>query len=179
MTKRSILLMSLLICICITSAGCLKENETEGVIGKNGKVFFDKLTPVEKSAHMTWTFDKSKLYNWSTGKGTILSTTKTHEYVRYEVLVGDDEPRTIAFYGVQDGHFGRYRSAVNDKATGRMVEFYGKKGARTKPVVLGTFKPKDGKLSIVLVCVGANQKSTGERYGAGLDYMLITKPQAE
>ena len=60
-----------------------------------------------------------------------------------------------------------------------MVEFYGRKGARTTPVVLGTFKPKDGKLSIVLVCVGANPKSTGEKYGAGLDYMLITKPKAE
>ena len=179
MTKRTALLTSLMVCICIAAAGCPQQKDTAATIGKNGKVVFNKILPIEKSAYITATIDKSKSYKWSTGKGTILSTEKTNQYVRYEVLVGDDEPRTITFYGVQDSHFCRYRSAVNEKATGKMVEFYGRKGARTTPVVLGTFKPKDGKLSIVFVCVGANPKSTGEKYGAGLDYILITKPQAE
>lgn len=179
MTKRTALLTSLLVCICIAAAGCPQQKSGAAAIDKDGKVRFDKILPVEQSVDITVTLDKSKLYNWSNGKGTILSAERKHQHVRYEVFVGDDEPRTVTFYGVRDMHFGRYRSAINEKPTGRTVDFYGPKGTKTTPVVLGTFKPEDGKLSIIFICIGTNRKATGEKYGAGFDYMLIAKPETK
>jgi hypothetical protein len=180
MNKRNVLLTAMTICICIAMTGCTQEkNGKEKLIDKSRKIEFDKLTPVDKSAKLEISVDKTASMNWSGGKGVITLPTKSHQFLIYEIPAVDDEPRTFTFHGIRSEEFGRYRSAINKRPTGRTVEFYGTKGSSTGPIELGTHKPKDGKFTVSFVVVGSNSLSIGNRYGAGFDYIVLSKPQAE
>jgi hypothetical protein len=177
MNKRNVLLTAITICICIAMIGCPQEKK--GNANLTDKIEFDKLTPIDKSTKLEISVDKTASMNWSGAKGVIVSASKNHQYLIYEIPAEDDQARTFTFYGVRRKEFGRYRSSINNRATGRTIEFYGIKGSTTGPMELGTHKPKDGKFAISFVVVGSNTKSRGDKFGAGFDYLVLSKPQVK
>ena len=164
----------LAVCASVSILGCPQQKVAQSV-NPDGKVEFENLTPTVQTKAITSAVDDTESNAWSGGKGIILSSTKNNEYIAYEIPVDDGIARNVVFQGLKSPEFGRYRIAINERPTGKTIEFYGSKGIKTGHIDLGTFEPKNDKIRIVFALVGSNPKSRGQRFGAGLDYMLITK----
>lgn len=162
------------ITLCFVIAGCPQAKSGTKISDTQLKVEFENLTPIKLTDQLSIELDKTGFYPWSAGKGLLLSSPNIHEYVRYEINVGDDKPRNILFYGFRNKEYARFRMAVNDRPTGRVIDFYGSRGRAVDAFDIGTFTPKDGKLVITFVCVGKSHKAYGDDFGAAFDYLLLT-----
>lgn len=164
------------ICFCFVLTGCPQQiSGPYKISGDTCKVEFEDLTPYDKTDQLTIILDKSKEFPWSGGEGLVFSSTKNIEYVMYEIEVDDETPRNVKVFGFKNKDFGRYRMAINDRPTGKLIDFYGRKGQKVENFDLGTFPPKNGKIKITYALVGHNRKAQGQKFGAAFDYMIITK----
>jgi hypothetical protein len=174
-TSSSIAIL-LAVSFCVLLTGCQQTTSGEYKIsGEISKVEFEDLKILDSTPGLEIVTDKNKIYPWSDGKGILLSAPKEYEYVMYQVAVDDDTPRNVKIYGFKNPEYGRYRMAINDHATGKLIDFYGRRGERIEGFDLGTFRVIDGKIKVTFALVGTSAKSIGKRYGAAIDYMVITK----
>lgn len=174
------LILSICISLLAAIAGCPQQKSGPyRISGDVSKVEFEDLNPYKVSPSLVIEPDKSDKYPWSGGKGLILSSPKNNEYVMYQIFVDDDTPRNIKFYGFKNSDYGRYRIAINDRPTGKLIEFNGYKGSVVDGFDFGTFAPKNGVIKVIFALVGSKIKYKGANFGAAFDYMVLTKVPSE
>src|SRR6185503_5360524 len=101
---------------------------------------------------------------------------KVGDYVELPISVPDQRRYVVTVYATRSWDYGIVDFKVNGMATGGDVDLFNAKGhdvAATGPLVLGTFDPKDGKITVRATLVGSNQKSEGSKSFFGLDCIVL------
>lgn len=69
--------------------------------------------------------------------------------------------------------YGIVQLSVNGRKAGEPIDLYSPRVRPAPEVDLGEFDLQDGRNTLALEIVGTNERSRGERYMAGLDYILV------
>lgn len=69
--------------------------------------------------------------------------------------------------------YGIVQISVNGRKAGGPIDLYNQTVVGTGEMDLGEFDLKAGQNTLTLEMIGTNEKSTGQRYMAGLDYILV------
>ena len=69
--------------------------------------------------------------------------------------------------------YGIVQISVNGQKAGEPIDLYHSRVVGTEELDLGAFDLKAGQNTLTLEMIGTNEKSTGQRYMAGLDYILV------
>ncbi len=69
--------------------------------------------------------------------------------------------------------YGIVQISVNGQKAGGPIDLYNQTVVGTGEMDLGEFELKAGQNTLTLEMIGTNEKSTGQRYMAGLDYILV------
>ena len=166
------------ISFCILLAGCPQQSSGPyKITNTQTKIEFEDITPSSQSSKLNIELDETTSYPWSEGKGLLFSSPKAVEYVIYQLAIDDDASYSIKFYGFKNRQYGRYRIAVNDKPTGKLIDFFGHRGQKIDGYDIGTYKAEKGIIKIAFALAGAHPRAQEPKYGAAFDYMTVTRKQ--
>lgn len=142
---------------------------------KNSIEFEDKV-PVAASPSIR--LDKQSMLGfvdgqWSGGTQLLCIGGRPGDFVEFEFDRLENRSYKIAVYATKAADYGIVSFFVNGKDTQVCLDGYDAKVTLCGPVVLGSFTPVDGKITLRAVISGTNPQTVGERCLVGLDCIIL------
>ncbi len=112
---------------------------------------------------------------WSDGFHLLIRGKQVGDFVELEIPVKGNTPRRVALYATRAYDYGILQFTINGQAVKDRFDGYAPDPAVVGPIPLGVFTPRNGKLLLRAELVGANSRSGGFRYLAGLDAVIVSE----
>ncbi len=141
-----------------------------------GSIEFETLTPVAKSPSLR--VEKQNMAGfpggkWSRAEHLLGRSEAIGNYIEFEFDNLEASRYQMTAYTTLARNYGIISFAVNGK-TAKVFDGYSIEVRNSGPVNIGTFTPKDGKITLRVETKGSNRSSQGEKYYFGLDCIQLT-----
>ncbi len=113
---------------------------------------------------------------WSSDAHLWVHGKKAGDFVEIKVPAGDLAKAKLVMHATRAPDYGKLAFSVNGKAAGVEFDGYAEKPVPSGPIDLGTHEAKNGEFLIRAELTGANPSSSGDKYFAGLDAVVVEKP---
>lgn len=113
---------------------------------------------------------------WSGGEILLFAGEQAGDFVEVVVPAPDDAPRTVAVRASKADDYGLVKFSVNGEPSTATFDGYSERVEPADPVVLGRFRPRDGRFVIRAEVAGVNAKAVGVKALIGMDYVTLSPP---
>ena len=112
---------------------------------------------------------------WSGSAQLFVQAKKEGDFIELLVANSVDGRRKVVLHATQAPDYGILRLTVNGQPAGNFDGF-AETPRLSRPIELGVFEPKDGRMVLRVEVSGANPQARDGKYFFGLDRVLLTKP---
>ncbi|MEO5914287.1 MAG: glycoside hydrolase family 172 protein [Luteolibacter sp.] len=113
---------------------------------------------------------------WSRGAQLLAKAGKVGDFTELEIPAPDSASHKLFLIATQAPDYGILKFIVNDQPVTAKFDGYAGDVRPAEKMLLGTFKPQNGRIKLRIEVSAANPAAVGAKFYFGIDYLLLERP---